>query len=67
MGYLLMNWKDDFIKFVNKMSKKKGWKCDDMNPYFHRLNLLHLSSAKTLREYKQQQKGTHENKQINRL
>ena len=28
------NWKDDFIKFINKMSKKKGWRCDDLNPYF---------------------------------
>ena len=40
------NWKDDFIKFVNKMSKKKGWSSDDSNPFF----------AKSLREYKQQQK-----------
>ena len=51
-----MDWKDNFIKFVNKLSKKKGWKCDDMNPYFYQINLLHLSNAKTLREYKQQQK-----------
>ena len=51
-----MNWKDDFIKFVNKLSKKKGWKCDDLNPYFYQIDLLHLSNAKTLREYKQQQK-----------
>jgi hypothetical protein len=56
------NWKDDFIKFVNKLSKKKGWKFDDMNPYFYQIDLLHLSNAKTLREYKQQQKGKNENK-----
>ena len=51
-----MNWKDDFIKFVNKMSKKKGWRCDEMNPYFYQIDLLPYSNAKTLREYKQQQK-----------
>ena len=50
------NWKDDFIKFVNKMSKKKGWRCDEMNPYFYQIDLLPYSNAKTLREYKQQQK-----------
>ena len=57
-----MNWKDDFIKFVNKLSKKRGWKCDDLNPYFYQIDLLHLSNAKTLREYKQQQRGKYENK-----
>ena len=50
------NWKNDFIKFVNKMSKKKGWRCDEMNPYFYQIDLLPYSNAKTLREYKQQQK-----------
>tara|TARA_S200002703_G_scaffold154229_1_gene156684 strand:+ start:560 stop:730 length:171 start_codon:yes stop_codon:yes gene_type:complete len=51
-----MDWKDNFIKFVNKLSKKKGWKCDDMNPYFYQIDLLRFSNAKSLREYKQQQK-----------
>jgi len=27
-----------------------------MNPYFYQIDLLHLSNAKSLREYKQQQK-----------
>ena len=40
-----MNWKDNFIKFVNKLSKKKGWKCDDMNPYFYQINLLQFQIA----------------------
>jgi len=57
-----MNWKDDFIKFVNKMSKKKGWRCDEMNPYFYQIDLLPYSNAKTLREYKQQQKQKARNK-----
>ena len=50
------NWKDDFIKFVNKLSKKKGWKFDDMNPYFHQITLLNMTNAKSLKEYKKQQK-----------
>jgi hypothetical protein len=60
-----MDWKDNFIKFVNKLSKKRGWKCDDMNPYFYQINLLHLSNAKTLREYKQQQKKARNNGKYN--
>ena len=56
------NWKDDFIKFINKMSKKKGWRCDDLNPYFYQIDLLPYRNAKTLREYKQQQKQKARNK-----
>ena len=51
-----MNWKDDFIKFVNKMSKKKGWSSDDSNPFFYQVHFLNMTNAKSLREYKQQQK-----------
>ena len=51
-----MNWKDDFIKFVNKMSKKKGWSSDDSNPFFYQVHFLNMTNAKSLREYKKQQK-----------
>ena len=49
-------WKDKFVKLVNKINKKRGWQCDDMNPFFYQINLLNFSNAKTLREYKKQMK-----------
>jgi hypothetical protein len=52
------NWKDKLINLINKISKKKGWRCDDLNPYFYQIDLLPYSNAKTLREYKQQQKAS---------
>ena len=53
-----MDWKDNFIKFVNKLSKKKGWKCDDMNPFFHRIIAIQSSKEKTIRQHKQKQKAS---------
>lgn len=50
------NWKDNFIKLVNKINIKKGWSSDDMNPFFYQVQLLDMTNAKSLREYKQQQK-----------
>jgi len=40
-------WKDKFVKLVNKINKKRGWQCDDMNPFFYQINLLNFSNAKT--------------------
>ena len=57
--YSFMDMEDAEIRkkeVILPLPKKKGWKCDDLNPYFYQIDLLHLSNAKTLREYKQQQK-----------
>mgnify|MGYP003136167366 CR=1 FL=1 len=50
------NWKDKLINLINKISKKKGWSSNDSNPFFYQIHFLNMTNAKSLREYKQQQK-----------
>ena len=49
-----MNWKDNFIKFVNKLSKKNNCDCNDENKYFEEVQLIYKSNAKSLDQFKKE-------------
>jgi hypothetical protein len=47
-----VNWKEKRIIAINKLSKKKGWKCSDTNPYFEEIQDIYTSNAKSLSDFK---------------
>ena len=49
-----VSWKDKRIHAINRISKHKGWKTNDSNPYFEEYDLVLHTSAKTKKEYKKQ-------------
>ena len=50
----LINWKDKLVNLINKISTKKGWKCNDINPFFEQVQFLGSTDAQTLKQFKQQ-------------
>jgi hypothetical protein len=46
------NWKDQRIKAINKLSKKKGWGSCPNNPYFEEVHEIYSTQAKSLQEFK---------------
>ena len=46
------NWKDQRIKAINKLSKKKGWGSCPNNPYFEEVHEIYSTEAKSLHEFK---------------
>ena len=52
-----IDWKRKRIQAIDRLSKKKGWTYGDGNPYFQEVwTQLPKSNAKSLSEYKKQQK-----------
>lgn len=49
-----MNWKEKRIIAINKLSKKRGWKCSDTNPYFEEIQDIYTSNAKSLSDFKKE-------------
>ena len=48
-------WKDNYLKIINKASKRLGYDASDLNPWFYTVyDHLHRSNANSLREFKQQ-------------
>jgi hypothetical protein len=47
-----MSWQDKRINAINRISKRKGWKTNDSNPYFEEYDLVLHTPAKTKKEYK---------------
>ena len=49
-----ISWKDKRIEAINKLSKKKGWRSSDTNPYFEEVQAIYESDAKTLLDFKKE-------------
>jgi len=50
------NWVDKRIDAINKITKKRGWKSNDENPFFDEYINLLGTEAKTKREYKEERR-----------
>ncbi len=47
-----MDWKEIRYKAISRLTKKKGWKCDDSHPYFDEwVDLIPKSKAESKHEY----------------
>jgi len=62
-----MSWQDKRVHAINRISKRKGLKTDDMNPYFDEYNQILNTPAKNKKEYKKlhppKGKGVQQNKE----
>lgn len=54
---MVMDWKTRKIKAINKLSKKKGWKANDNNPYFYLVHDIYKSKALNNKQFKEEQNG----------
>lgn len=50
-----VSWKSLRISAINRLSKRKGWRCDDANPFFNEYEKVTKSQAKNKKQYKEQQ------------
>tara|TARA_R100000231_G_C5300305_1_gene157346 strand:+ start:345 stop:560 length:216 start_codon:yes stop_codon:yes gene_type:complete len=47
-----MDWKEKRLSWIDKLTKKHRWKCDDSHPFFEEvIELIPKSKAETEHEY----------------
>lgn len=51
------SWKDQRINAINRLSRSKGWKFDDANPYFDEWIRVLNSKATSKKEYINEQRN----------
>tara|TARA_A100001391_G_scaffold192394_2_gene166623 strand:+ start:255 stop:479 length:225 start_codon:yes stop_codon:yes gene_type:complete len=56
MSFKLRDWSTRRVDAINKLSKKRGYPCNDTNPFFDEYIAIQNSYAKTKREYKEERR-----------